>query len=87
MRKIIGIALVALAPSLALAQSMNKDDGKDRAHTTGATGAMQNSTSNGVATDPGGVAAQQGDTAKSSAGTVGAAPGADTKSQNPSSSK
>ncbi len=35
----------------------------------------------GIAKDPGEVKAQQGDTSKSSPGTVGAAPGADTKSQ------
>ena len=47
----------------------------------GATGAMQTPTAPGVATDPQHVQAQQGDAAKHSAGTVGAAPGADTKSQ------
>jgi hypothetical protein len=83
MRRVLPIlAAVALTTGAAQAQSMNKTDDSKQS-SPGATGAMQNSTSNGVATDPGAVKAQQGDSAKSSPGTVGAAPGADTSSQKP----
>ena len=58
--------------------SMTKDQ-----KAPGTTGAMANSTANGVATDPQGVAEQQKGSAKASPGTVGAAPGADTPSQKP----
>lgn len=47
----------------------------------GTTGAMKTPTAPSVATDPQQVQAQQGDAAKHSAGTVGAAPGAATDSQ------
>ena len=47
----------------------------------GTTGAMKTPTAPAVATSPEEVKAQQGDAAKHSAGTVGAAPGADTNSQ------
>lgn len=62
------------------AQSMNKG-GDPKQQSPGSTGAMQNAPANGVATDPQQVQAQQGDKSKASPGTVGAAPGADTKSQ------
>ena len=47
----------------------------------GTTGAMKSPSGPAVATDPQQVQAQQGDSAKQSAGTVGAAPGAPTNSQ------
>lgn len=78
----IALMLGTLTMSGAYAQSMNKQD-DPKQNSPGATGAMQNSNANGVATDPGGVQAQQGDSAKASPGTVGAAPGADTNSQIP----
>lgn len=84
MKKLIFASLAAI-PFLvgaAHAQSVNKtDDSKQQS--PGSTGAMQNAPSNGVATDPQQVQSQQGEKAKSSPGTVGAAPGADTKSQKP----
>ena len=75
--RIMTCATVALMLSLGAAQaeSMNKDDGGGKGPAPGATGAMGNVNANGVATDPGGVKAQQGDTSKSAPGTVGAAPG------------
>ena len=80
---VLAVAFASLTVGAAQAQSMNKDDGGGKGPAPGATGAMGNVNANGVATDPGGVKAQQGDTGRSSAGTVGAAPGADTKSQKP----
>jgi hypothetical protein len=82
-RFILAFAIAGLTVGAAQAQSMNKDDGGGKGPAPGATGALGNVNANGVATDPGGVKAQQGDTSKSSPGTVGAAPGADTKSQKP----
>ena len=75
--KILTCATLALMLSLgaAQAQSMNKDEGGGKGAAPGATGAMGNVNANGVATDPGGVKAQQGDTSKNAPGTVGAAPG------------
>lgn len=75
--KILTCATLAmmLSLSVAQAQSMNKDDGGGKGPAPGATGAMGNVNANGVATDPGGVRAQQGDTSKSAPGTVGASPG------------
>ena len=49
----------------------------------GPAGADSNVYNQGIARDPSEVQAQQGDAAKSSPGTVGAAPGADTPSQTP----
>jgi hypothetical protein len=79
---IIGVAALGLSLSVAQAQEMNKSD-NGNAKGPGTTGAMQNAPANGVATDPQQVQAQQGDSARASAGTVGAAPGGDTRSQNP----
>lgn len=75
-------AAMGILMGAAHAQSMNKE-GDAKQTSPGATGAMGNASNGGVATDPGGVAAQQGDSGKSSGGTVGAAPGADTNSQKP----
>ena len=87
--KIIVPAVIALMLPLgaALAEdSMNAQPNgsmtKDQ-KAPGTTGALSNSTANGVATDPQGVAEQQKGSAKASPGTVGAAPGADTPSQKP----
>ena len=71
---------LALTLGVAHAQSMNKE-GDAKQTSPGTTGAMGNVNANGVATDPGGVQAQQGDASKSSPGTVGAAPSADAQSQ------
>lgn len=76
------VVAILLGASSAQAQSMNKTD-NPKQQSPGSTGAMQNAPANGVATDPQQVQSQQGDKAKSSPGTVGAAPGADTKSQKP----
>jgi hypothetical protein len=77
MKVFTGVA-VALMLSLgaANAQSLNKSDSGGKQDAPGTTGALGNVNANGVATDPGGVKAQQGDTSKSAPGTVGAAPGA-----------
>lgn len=75
----LGLTMVAAHADDSQMKPMNSDK-----TSPGTTGAMKNSTAPGVATDPQQVKAQQGDAAKSSPGTVGAAPGADTKSQNPS---
>jgi hypothetical protein len=70
-------AAVILAVSIgaANAQSVNKTDGKANGNTPGTTGALGNVNANGVATDPGGVKAQQGRSVRATPGTVGAAPG------------
>ena len=81
---IYGVAALALSLTAAQAQSMNKTD-SGSAKGPGAVGAMQNAPANGIATDPQQVQSQQGNAGKASPGTVGAAPGADTKSQQPSS--
>ena len=77
---IIAAAAAAFSLSAVHAQSMNKE-GDPKQQSPGSTGAMQNAPANGVATDPQQVQAQQGNSSKASPGTVGAAPGADTKSQ------
>lgn len=74
--------LVALPVGAAYADSMNKTTDPKQS-SEGTTGALNNVGANGVATDPGGVQAQQGSSAKASPGTVGAAPAADTPSQVP----
>ena len=81
MKKVLALAIFAAALAAAHAQSANKT-ADPKQSSPGATGAMGNVNANGVATDPGGVQAQSGNT-KSSPGTVGAAPAADTPSQNP----
>ena len=81
MRKILTLAVLGMSLAAAHAQSMNKTNDPKQS-SPGATGAMNNSNANGVATDPQGVQAQSGNT-KASPGTVGAAPAADTPSQNP----
>ena len=77
---LIAIAALGLAATLAHAEDKSTTP-MNNSKSPGATGAMQSPTAPGVATDPQQVQAQQGDAAKHSAGTVGAAPGADTKSQ------
>lgn len=78
---IIAFAAISIAgPALA----QGNDNSMNNAKSPGSTGAMKTPTAPGVATDPQGVAAQQGSSSKSSAGTVGAAPGAATQSQMPS---
>jgi hypothetical protein len=79
-RILIALATLGLAIGAAHAQG---DNSMNNAKAPGTTGAMKTPTAPGVATDPQQVQAQQGDAAKSSAGTVGAAPGADTQSQKP----
>ena len=76
---LVALATLGLLAGAAYAQSekpMNNDK-----TSPGTTGAMKTPTAPAVATDPQQVQAQQGDAAKNSAGTVGAAPGADTQSQ------
>ena len=83
MRNMIGaLVAISLSAGFASAQSMNKHD-DPKQQSPGSTGAMQNAPANGVATDPQQVQAQQGSSSKASPGTVGAAPAADTKSQQP----
>lgn len=72
---ICAVAALTLSLGAAQAQSMNKSDNGGKENAPGTTGAMGNVNANGVATDPGGVKAQQGDATKASPGTVGAAPG------------
>ena len=81
MKKLLAaVAALGMLAGAAHAQSVNNTD---KPNSPGSTGAMQNSTTNGVATDPNAVKEQQGRSSGSSPGTVGAAPGADTQSQNP----
>ena len=88
MKVVLPIAIALMLPlgGAFAADSMNAEPNgsmsKDQ-KAPGTTGALANSTANGVATDPQGVAEQQKGTAKASPGTVGAAPGADTPSQKP----
>ena len=84
MKKLIfAAAALSLSVVAAQAQSMNKqNDAKQQS--SGTTGAMGNANADGVATDPAGVAAQQGRSVEASPGTVGAAPAANTPSQKPS---
>lgn len=77
---IISVAALGLLGGAALAQSSDKPMNNDKT-SPGTTGAMKTPTAPAVATDPQQVQAQQGDAAKHSAGTVGAAPGAGTNSQ------
>ncbi len=84
MKKIIAATLGASCLIwVGAAQAESNNAGTMNRNAPGTTGAMQNSNSNGIATDPNGVAAQQGRSSSASPGTVGAAPGADTPSQNP----
>ena len=76
------VLALGLTAGFAQAQSMNKQTDPKQS-SPGTTGAMGNVNANGIATDPGGVAAQQGSASKAAPGTVGAAPGAATPSQNP----
>lgn len=80
--KIAFAALTALGllTGAAYAQSSDKQMNNDKT-SPGTTGAMKTPTAPAVATNPQEVQAQQGDAAKHSAGTVGAAPGAATNSQ------
>ena len=80
-RSILVLATLALSIAAAQAQSDNKMNSQKTS--PGTTGAMGNVNANGVATDPGGVQQQSGSSTKASPGTVGAAPAADTPSQNP----
>ena len=73
---------LGLATGFAQAQSMNKKDDPKQT-SPGATGAMGNVNADGVATDPGGVAAQSGKNTKGSPGTVGAAPDGAVNSSQP----
>ena len=79
---VYAVTAIALSFTTAHAQSMNKQ-GDPKQTSPGTTGAMGNASNGGVATDPGGVAAQQGSSTKASPGTVGAAPAANAQSQNP----
>ena len=81
-RYILAGTVLLLAAGSASAQSINKSQ-DPKQQSQGTTGALGNVNADGIATDPQGVAAQQGGATKSSAGTVGAAPGADTPSQKP----
>lgn len=74
------VAVLGLLGGAALAQSSDKPMNNDKT-SPGTTGAMSTPTAPAVATNPQEVQAQQGDSAKHSAGTVGAAPGAATASQ------
>ena len=82
------IAALVLGFGVAQAEPLNAEangSGAKNGKTVGATGALGNVNANGVATDPQGVAEQsKGNGAvNSSAGTVGAAPGADVPSSSP----
>ena len=81
-RTMLAAIVFALFTGSADAQTVNKSQ-DPKQQSSGTTGALGNVNANGIATDPGGVAAQQGSAAKSSPGTVGAAPGGDTPSQKP----
>lgn len=77
-RILIALATLGLTIGAVHAQG---DNSMNNSKSPGTTGAMQTPTAPGVATDPQQVQAQQGNSSKASAGTVGAAPGADTQSQ------
>lgn len=79
---IIALAALGMLSGAAYAQSSAMPMNSDKT-SPGTTGAMATPTAPAVATNPQEVQAQQGDAAKHSAGTVGAAPGADTNSQMP----
>ena len=75
--KLLFAAALLISASAAHAQS----DKPGMKPETAPGAAEQSATDAGVAKDPGEVQKQQGDTSKMSPGTVGAAPGGDTKSQ------
>ena len=77
------VAAMAIFAGAAQAEETNSMNKTGDGHTVGATGAMANSTKNGVATDPEQVKAQSGSATKASPGTVGAAPMAPAPSSNP----
>ena len=77
---IIAFAALGLAATAAYADD-NSNASMNNSKSPGTTGAMSTPTAPAVATDPQQVQAQQGDSAKHSGGTVGAAPGGETKSQ------
>ena len=77
------IALATLGILAPVMQVQAEDNSMNNSKSPGTTGAMKTPTAPGVATDPQQVQGQQGDAAKQSAGTVGAAPGAPTQSQMP----
>ena len=77
---LIAFAALGLATTVAYADDSSSAP-MNNTKSPGTTGAMSTPTAPAVATDPQQVQAQQGDAAKHSGGTVGAAPGADTKSQ------
>ena len=84
----LAVAALAVSVGFAQAESMNAQpngSSGSKEQSPGSTGALANVNKDGVATDPGGVAEQsKGNGAtKSSAGTVGAAPGADVPSSSP----
>ena len=82
MTRVIILLAAALGLSFGTAQAQSPTSSTNSAKTSpGTTGAMSNVNKDGIATDPGGVAAQQGAASKASPGTVGAAPGANTHSQ------
>ena len=80
--KRIMIAIATLGVTIGAAAAQNENS-MNKTQSPGTTGAMSTPTAPGVATDPQQVQQQQGDSSRSSAGTVGAAPGADTQSQKP----
>lgn len=77
----IAIAALGLVATAAHADDKSTKPMNSEKMSPGTTGAMKTPTAPAVATDPEQVKAQQGDASKQSAGTVGAAPGADTNSQ------
>ncbi len=79
---VIALAALGMLSGAAYAESSVKPMNNENT-SPGTTGAMSTPTAPAVATNPQEVQAQQGDAAKHSAGTVGAAPGADTNSQTP----
>ena len=76
---LIALATLAMLSGVASAQSDKQMNSEKTS--PGTTGAMKTPTAPAVATSPQEVQEQQGASAKTSAGTVGAAPGADTNSQ------
>ena len=75
--RIFTLAMLLAGTGMAGAQSASTKQSPP-----GPAGADSNVYNQGIARDPGEVQAQQGQSSKASPGTVGAAPGADTKSQN-----
>lgn len=79
MRSLMGAAvLVIVVGGSALAQT-----GATKQTPPSPNGAESNMYTRGIARDPSEVRAQQGDSSKSSPGTIGAAPGSDAPSQKP----